>query len=118
MSFHVVAIVGGRDFGNVELMQRTIMSLKTKHGDLAVVSGTARGADIMARTEARSQHVQIIDVPAMWSELGKSAGFYRNALIVQLADEVVAFWDGESRGTKNTIDVARAEGKPVRVISY
>ena len=47
---------------------------------------------------------------------GRSAGFKRNALIVAESDEVVAFWDMKSKGTKSTIDLATKAGKPVRII--
>ena len=32
------------------------------------------------------------------------------------ADEVLAFWDGESRGTLYTIKLFRELGKPVRIL--
>lgn len=50
-----------------------------------------------------------------WNRYGRSAGARRNAEIVKQADEVVAFWDGKSRGTQITIAMARAAGKPVTV---
>jgi len=40
---------------------------------------------------------------------------YRNALIAENSDRLVAFWKGRSRGTSLTIDFARAYGKPVRI---
>ena len=33
---------------------------------------------------------------------GKSAGYIRNEQMAQNADALVAFWDGKSKGTKNT----------------
>ena len=38
------------------------------------------------------------------------------AVIVGDADVVVAFWDGESSGTNNTIELAREESKLLEVI--
>jgi hypothetical protein len=37
-----------------------------------------------------------------------------NVQIVTTADEVVAFWDGNSQGTLATINVAREYAKPVK----
>ena len=31
-------------------------------------------------------------------------------------DKVLAFWDGKSRGTKQTLDYAERRGKPVKII--
>lgn len=40
----------------------------------------------------------------------------RNRDIVRMADVVVTFWDGVSRGTGNTIDLASKAGKKVIVV--
>lgn len=41
----------------------------------------------------------------------------RNRYIVDHCDELVAFWDGSSGGTQGTIELTKAAGKPVRIIS-
>ena len=56
-----------------------------------------------------------IVIAADWERLGRSAGPIRNAELVRNADEVVAFWDGRSRGTLNTVVLAIRAGIPVRV---
>ena len=53
--------------------------------------------------------------PADWKQHGKAAGMIRNAEMVRAADWVVAFWDGKSKGTKNTIDTALRLGKRLEV---
>lgn len=40
-----------------------------------------------------------------------ACAMFRNAWIVEDADQVVAFWDGKSRGTQAGIDNAKAAGK-------
>jgi len=61
------------------------------------------------------------DIPAPWDTFGKPAGPIRNgAVISDLAtyedNLLVAFWDGYSAGTKNTIDRALEIGIPVEVV--
>lgn len=46
------------------------------------------------------------------------AAYARNRLIVQEADLVLAFWDGKSKGTKHSIDLAHELDKPVTVIEW
>lgn len=53
---------------------------------------------------------------AYWERHRRAAGPIRNAQIVEAAEEVVAFWNGSSRGTLNTIVQAVRKGLAVRVI--
>ena len=41
---------------------------------------------------------------------------FRNVEIITLADKIIAFWDGKSKGTKFVIDYAKSRGKDVEVI--
>lgn len=36
----------------------------------------------------------------------------------ELADALVAFWDGRSKRTKNMIDLAKKEGLKLKVVMY
>ena len=38
--------------------------------------------------------------------------------MAQVADAVIAFWDGESHGTKHMIDIAEEKGLDKRVVNY
>jgi len=84
-------------------------------GDV-VVSGAARGPDTWGVAAARAVGHDTDEIPADWDTLGKGAGFARNTTIAERADGVLAFWDGESRGTRDTMDKASAMGKPVVVV--
>lgn len=44
-----------------------------------------------------------------------AAAYVRNRYIVEAADEVVAFFDGKSKGTRNTIALAGEAGKLAKV---
>lgn len=81
-----------------------------------VVSGAARGVDETAEGSARARGLEVLSFPADWSQ-GRGAGHARNAEIVAAADIVVAFWDGQSRGTRNSMDRAMAARKPLWICS-
>jgi len=119
-----VAIVGSRDYPRLDLVGKFVLSLPQ---DVVVVSGGARGVDREAERIARSRGMPTpwifpvdkvglppFGTPEAKREFGRRAR-ERNAKIVFAADDVVAFYDGESDGTLNTITLARLAGKPVRV---
>lgn len=80
-----------------------------------VISGKARGADEFGERYAREHSIPIEEYPADWEQFGKSAGPRRNAQMAEVAEALIAVWDGESRGTKNMIETARAKGLRVYV---
>lgn len=111
-----LAIVGSRSFCDYEL-------LKTKVNEhfsnvQTIVSGGAKGADALGERYAKDNGINTeIHVPE-WDRYGKSAGYRRNVDIINNADSVIAFWDGESKGTKHSIDIAKKLGKSIVVIRY
>ena len=110
-----IAIVGSRDFKRLDLVRAFVDSLPL---DVVVVSGGARGVDRAAELRAAVRGIEVQSWPVTdeeWRSLGRRAGPMRNREIIKDCDEVVAFWDGESRGTEGTINLAVAYGKPVRV---
>lgn len=81
-----------------------------------IVSGGAVGADTYAREFAQRKGLKLIEYFPDYEKYGKRAPLERNKLIVEECDCVLAFWDGQSRGTKYTMDYAEKNGKPVKVI--
>lgn len=109
-----IAVVGSRDYRRLDLVERFVRRL-APGADYTIVSGGARGVDRKAEDTARAVGLPVLILLADWGLWGRSAGMRRNTRIVEEADEIVAFWDGESRGTEDTILKGRAAGKPVTV---
>ena len=119
--FFRVIIAGTRSFNDYELLRNScnnLLSEKQRTHTVVVISGTARGADQMGERYARERGFQLRQFPADWLNDEKKAGPIRNAKMADNADALIAFWDGESKGTKNMIDNARRKGLAVRVIQY
>lgn len=111
-----LAIVGSRNFNNKELFERVLDTYKDRA--TLVVSGGARGADQMGESWAKSNNIPVKIHYPEWEKYGKKAGFLRNQLIIEDCDECVAFWDGKSNGTKNSIFISEKLGKKVNVVRY
>lgn len=87
------------------------MRLSAFPPDTVVIHGDARGADRLADHAARGLGLKVEPYPADWSRYGKRAGILRNLeMLDSNPTTVIAFWDGESRGTQHTIDEARKRG--------
>ena len=110
-----IIIAGGRDFNNYKLLCERL-DYFFKNITPVIVCGEAKGADSLGRKYAEEHGLQIISMPADWKRYGKSAGFRRNGEMAKIADALVAFWDGQSSGTKNMIELMT--GKPTRIVRY
>lgn len=95
-----VAIVGSRKFPHEKMVRHYVQRLPT---DTVVISGGARGPDRWAVDEALKRGLKTVVLQPDWETHGKAAGPIRNAAIVENCDWLVAFWDGHSRGTLNTL---------------
>lgn len=112
---NVIAVVGSRTFSDYDLLS----SFLDKMAPItAIVSGGASGADQLAERYAAERGIPTIIHYADWERYGKSAGMLRNSYIVRDATHVYAFWDGKSRGTKNTIDRCAMAGKSVTIVTF
>lgn len=81
-----------------------------------IVSGGARGADILAERFADENKIKKIIFRPNYIKYGRLAPLVRNERIVDYADKVIAFWNGKSRGTKHAINYAEKTGKHVNIV--
>lgn len=81
-----------------------------------VISGDAwRGVDhcVLMKPWACA----VAKMPANWKAFGKAAGFRRNIEMAEVADALIAIWDGQSHGTEHMISCMRLRGKPYCVFA-
>lgn len=116
-----VVVAGGRDFTNYNLLKEkvdNILSQKKLTHKILILSGKSIGADCLGEIYALENNLEILSYPADWDKFGKKAGVKRNAEMINDADALIAFWNGNSRGTKYMIDIATKKGKMIRIINY
>ena len=108
-----VIVAGSRSITDIKIVAQAIN--ESGFDVTEIVSGTARGVDVLGEEWAKSKGIPVKRFPADWEGLGKGAGFIRNAEMAEYADALVAIWDGKSRGTKNMIEQAKSKGLKVHV---
>lgn len=110
----IYAVIGGRTFNDYELLKSELDKLQIDK----IVSGGAKGADTLAERYAKEHSIPLEVFNADWDKFGKSAGYIRNEQVMTVATNVVAFWDGISKGTAHTIRIAKKQSKPVIIVDY
>lgn len=116
-----VIIAGSRNFSDYRLLKDKclkILSKKIMTDNVVVISGGARGTDVLGERFAKELGLQLLVFPADWVKYGKSAGYKRNLIMSENADALIAFWNGESLGTQHMIDIMIKSNKPYRVIQF
>ena len=83
-----------------------------------IVTGGARGVDTCAMQYAEAHSIVLKTFLPDYQRYGRAAPLRRNLQIIEYTDKVLAFWDGESRGTRYVINECRQRGIPICVYLY
>lgn len=113
-----VIICGSRSFNSISYLTEKCDYFLSRKDEIEIVSGMARGADYLGSVYGYNHSYKLTGFEADWDKYGKSAGFKRNVVMGDYADACIAFWDGESSGTKHMIQYMRKLRKPVKIILY
>lgn len=113
-----VIIAGGRNFDDFNRLCQVCDEFLQDQNNIEIVSGAYKGADLLGEKYAAKRNHPIKQFPADWRRYGKSAGLKRNIEMAAYADILIAFWDGESKGTKHMIKLATQAGFNVKVIYF
>ena len=104
-----IAVVGSRSVKNIDL------SPYISQGD-EIIAGGAVGVDACAAAYAKKNTLTLTEFLPQYDRFGRAAPIVRNREIVDYADQVLVFWDGQSKGTQSVIQYAKKQGKPCKII--
>ena len=109
-------VAGSRDFTDYSFAkQRLEHLLQNITDEIEIVSGRARGADLLGERFAKEKGYKIAEFPALWNEHGKVAGLLRNTEMAKYSDACVVFWKNKSNGSKHMIDQAKKFNLKLRI---
>jgi len=110
-----VAIIGSRHFSPLERVTEYVDGLPPR---ASIVTGGASGVDAVATKAARARGLAVQVLPMSFEEVRDAAlAEERRSKLVDSCDVLVAFWDGESPGTRATVERALDSGKEVHVFT-
>ena len=87
-----------------------------KNMNPVIICPESQETNIYTKSFAKENNIPIEFKPINWNLFGKSAGYKRNKEIAELADCMLAFWDGKEKNTKYLIDAMHSLNKPVTII--
>lgn len=115
------AISGSRDFPNKDLVIAVIFPLYVNNAEFLVgydpETKQPRGVDrwvyefLSNNLGSQLGLFCVTTYPAAWGTEGKSAGIKRNIRMIDDADRVICFWDGQSPGTRHAMRYAFNQNK-------
>lgn len=114
-----VIVAGSRTVNENDpaIIDRVLSRLKLyPKSSIQIVDGGARGGDRIGRNIANKFGLALQAFPANWDLYGKRAGYMRNEQMAGYATELIAIWDGESKGTGHMIDLAKKYNLKITII--
>ena len=117
-------IAGSRGFATEKhytLLKEHCNKFLEQYEEIIVICGGATGADSLGKKWAEENNLSIEMFIPEWHKDGRynpSAGLSRNRLMAKSADRLIAFWDGQSRGTENMINNAVDYNLDFSVVEY
>ena len=105
-----VIVAGSREIENYNIL---LDAIKMSEYDIReIISGCARGVDMLGERYARENNIPLVKFPANWNEFGKKAGPMRNSAMAHYCDSDIIIWNGKSSGTDNMIWNMKRLNKP------
>jgi len=106
-------IAGSRSITDMTTVQEAITRSGWEEKITEVVSGNAVGVDRLGEMWAMRKNIRVKRFLAEWDRYGKSAGMIRNREMAEYGDALILVWDGESKGSRNMMEIMNKLGKPV-----
>jgi hypothetical protein len=111
-----VAIVGSRTYTNFERLEQFVKDTVNISEITTIISGGAKGVDTLAEKLALKYDIPTKIFYPNWQKYGKFAGPVRNEKIIKDSDIVIALWDGMSKGTNSSINLARKYNRELHIL--
>lgn len=114
----LIIVAGSRGFFDKKLFHEKLLDyIEDIEEPILFISGGAHsGADDMIIRWCKKFKYPCKVMEADWDRLGKAAGFIRNHEMGDVGTHLLAYWDGESRGTKDMIDYAQEKGLHTKTV--
>ena len=104
-----ICINGSRTFKDYNKLEEELNKLIPNKDNIQFILGGASGADSLAEQYAIKHNIPYKLFKPDWNLYGKKAGILRNIDMINVSNKLISFWDGQSKGTKHTIEYAQSK---------
>lgn len=112
-----IAVVGSRGYNNYpQFKERLEFYIQNLEDVVFVSGGCPSGADAMIKRWCHENDRELKEHLPDWENGGKKAGILRNTNIIEDADYLIAYYNGTSKGTLDSIKKAEKKGIPIKII--
>lgn len=101
----ITIIAGSRTITDYNILECVVKDSNFSISE--VVCGCAKGVDALGKMYAHNNGIKVTEFPADWEKQGKKAGYLRNKQMSKYSEALIAIWDGESKGTRHMIEIAK-----------
>lgn len=112
-----IAIIGSREGFTKEDVSK-VMFVNFGWQENELITGGAKGVDTFAIELAKENNHPKVTIIKPINPINRLDYLFRNVEIITMADRIIAFWNGQSKGTKFVIDYAKARNKDIEVIIH
>jgi hypothetical protein len=126
----ILGVTGSRTIGAKERVWADLDEIHAQTPVTVLLEGGSFGPDQFAEDWAKARGVKWVPVEADWHDFSEPcfvkrngqgreynalAGLRRNTRIVEMAEKVVAWWDGRSKGTRDCFTKAGKANKLLKL---
>ncbi len=105
-----ICVVGSRSITSFDLAPYIPREAKL------IITGGAKGIDALAEEYADKIGLSKLIIRPNYRRYGRAAPLLRNEEMIDMADMVLAVWDGKSKGCEYSIRYAENTGKKILVV--
>jgi hypothetical protein len=113
-----IAIVGSKDYTDYARMVKLLGAFGLDNDGNVIVSSGEKGAATLAKSFAEDSGLVYKEFSPDKKKNGAGAHLIAMKELISNADFVVAFWDGQSKGSENALSEAHELKKPTLIFYH
>ncbi len=114
-------VAGSRDIDDYDFVSDQIRKFIKRNcfvDNVSIISGHAKGVDLLGERFADDNDLNLIIVPAQWDKFGKRAGYLRNQDMAELATHCLVICANNSKGSMHMYNIAKSKGLTTSIVKY